>query len=197
MPVMKKLLVGTLLGVFVSVANAATPPMAVTVSKGDKVVYTGSTNASGVFSTGKLEPGNYVVQLNARSAAAVKNEQFTLVVSAGKKKVSADAVAGEKFTAGGVAMRVPVVNGTNITGQVVSSKDAAAAQANSAVGSSSDKVRIINGKRHVWVGPETGSHIGGRWVEEGSVPPRQSRRGEGLEAAQDMAARVSLGDVGR
>ena len=194
---MKKLLIGTLLGVVASVANAATPPMSVTVSKGDKVVYNGSTNASGVFSTTKLEPGDYVVQFNSKSAAAVNNEQFTLVVSAGKKKVSADTVAGEKFTAGGVAMRVPVVNGTNITGQVVSSKDAAAAQANSAVGSSSDKIRIINGKRYVWVGPETGSNIGGRWVEEGSVTAKQARRGEGLEAAQDMAARISLGNLGR
>jgi hypothetical protein len=197
MPVMKKLVVGTLLAVFVSVANAATAPMSVTVTKGDKVVYNGSTNASGVFSTGKLEPGNYVVQFNSKSAAAVKNEQFTLVVSAGKKKVSADTVAGEKFTAGGVAMRVDVANGTNITGQVVSSKDAAAAQANSAVGSSSDKVRIINGTRYVWVGPEMGSNIGGRWVEEGSVTAKQARRGEGLEAAQDMAARISLGNLGR
>jgi hypothetical protein len=80
-----------------------------------------------------------------------------LVVSAGKKKVAADTVAGEKFAAGGVAMKVDVGAGLNITGQVAS---AGAADAN---------VKIIKGKRYVWVkGGETGSNIGGHWVEEGS-----------------------------
>ncbi len=48
----------------------------------------------------------------------------------------------------------------------------------------------MNGKRYVWVGPETGSNMGGRWVEEGSVVPGQARRGgaEGLQNAQERGA---------
>ena len=30
-------------------------------------------------------------------------------------------------------------------------------------------VRIINGKRYVWVAPELGSHLPGRWVPEDSM----------------------------
>jgi len=41
-----------------------------------------------------------------------------LIVSAGKKKVSADAVAGEKFLAGGVAMKIEFDAASSIVGQV-------------------------------------------------------------------------------
>ena len=41
-----------------------------------------------------------------------------MVVSAGKKKVIATGVSGEKFHGGGVAMRVNVGPGLKITGQV-------------------------------------------------------------------------------
>jgi hypothetical protein len=41
-----------------------------------------------------------------------------LVIFAGKKKIVADAVEAEKFAAGGVAMKIDVAAGLNITGQV-------------------------------------------------------------------------------
>lgn len=171
---------------------SATPAMDVTVSKDDKTAFKGTTSAKGTFSTGKLEPGTYVVQFNARNAASVKGQQFAVVVSAGKKKVTADSVAGAKFVGGGIAMKVDVGNGLNITGQVASGSEAVAQSGSSG----SAKVRIINGERYVWVGPETGSNIGGRWVEEGSIRHSRVKRGEGLEAAQDRAARESLGAFG-
>lgn len=139
---------------------AVVPAMDVTVSTSSgKLAFKSKTNATGSFKTGKLEPGNYVVQFNAKDSAAVKSGQFLLVVSAGKKKVTADAVPGAKFIAGGVAMKVEVGAGLHIAGQVADAKTVAAAKGDG-------KVKIVNGKRYIWV-KELGSMLG-RWVEEGS-----------------------------
>ena len=102
-----------------SVANAGVPPLNVTVSDSTgKVAFKGTTKTEGDFATAKLQPGNYVVQFKATNSA-VKNGQYSIVVGAGKKKVVANALAGEKFLAGGVAMKVEVGAGLNIAGQVV------------------------------------------------------------------------------
>ena len=101
-----------------SVATAAVPSMNVTVSDSTgKAAFTGVTKADGAFATAKLQPGNYVVQFNTKNAA-VKGGQYSIIVAAGKKKVVADAVSGDRFLAGGVAMRVEVAAGSGITGQV-------------------------------------------------------------------------------
>ena len=102
-----------------SVANAGVPPMNVTVSDGaGKMAFKGATKVDGDFATAKLQPGNYVVQLTSKNAA-VKGRQYSIVVAAGKKKIVANAVAGEKFLGAGVAMKVEVGADLNITGQVV------------------------------------------------------------------------------
>lgn len=164
---MKNLLSKLLLPLAISASIAASgaaavPPMSVVVSKDGKTVYKGTTNAAGTFATGKLEPGNYIVQFNS---SAAKNGQYGIVISAGKKKQIADAVEGDKFAKGGVAMKLDVGAGLNITGQVVSGalRGGATATAGNA------KVKVVNGKRYIWVGPETGSNMGGRWVEEGQA----------------------------
>lgn len=87
----------------------AVPPIHVVVSDASgNVMFKGTTNASGAFATGKLQPANYVVQFTSTSLA-MKGHHYGLVVSAGKARVSANAVPGEKFTAaGGVAMKIAV-----------------------------------------------------------------------------------------
>jgi hypothetical protein len=108
-----------LLLVAASVANAGVPPMNVTVSDSTgKAAFKGVTKSEGDFATAKLQPGNYVVQFTSKNSS-VKAGQYSIVVAAGKKKVVANAVAGEKFLGGGVAMKVEVGSGLNITGQVV------------------------------------------------------------------------------
>jgi len=98
--------------------GAGIPSMNVTVSDASgKLAYKGATKSNGGFATEKLQPGNYVVQLTSKDSA-VKGGQYSIVVSAGKKKVVASAVSGQKFLAGGVAMKVDVGAGLNITGQV-------------------------------------------------------------------------------
>ena len=105
--------------VVASVANAAVPPLNVTVSdSAGKTAFKGTTKSEGDFATAKLQPGSYVVQFTTTNSA-VKNGQYSIVVGAGTKKVVANAVAGEKFLGGGVAMKVEVGAGLNVAGQVV------------------------------------------------------------------------------
>lgn len=177
-----------------SIAHAGSrPPVDVTVLKPDgKVAYKAKTGANGTFATGKLDPGNYVVQFNSDSLA-MKNNQFAIVVSAGKKKVSADAVDGEKFNKGGVAMKLEVGAGMNITGQVTDALTVTST-------GTTAKVKIINGKRYVWVGPETGSNMGGRWVEESAAAAGSAnnvrRSGAAALQSREDHADVSSGPGG-
>ena len=97
--------------------------MHVTVSDaGGKAAFKGVTKTDGTFATANLTPGNYVVQFNATSGG-MKGNHYAIVVAAGTKKVTADAVPGEKFSGGGVALRVVVGAGLNITGQVAPETD--------------------------------------------------------------------------
>jgi hypothetical protein len=155
----------TALAVFLGIAStayASVPPMEVTVfDASGKVAFKGPTSADATFATGNLQPGNYVVQLKTRSAA-VKDNQFLFVVSAGKKKVIAASVPGKTFVSGGAAMKINVGPGLKITGQVAKEQTVAQGEG--------QNFRVIDGKRYFWVIAETGSNRGGHWVEEGLAP---------------------------
>ena len=148
----------------VAMVSATVPLLEVTVfDAGGKTVFRGPTSSNATFATQDLGPGNYVVQFNSRRAA-VKNNQYLLVVSAGTKKVIAAAVPGETLVAGGAAVKISVGSGSKITGQVA--KEAPVASADTS------KVRVIDGKRYVWVRPELGSNRAGHWAAEGLPPVR-------------------------
>jgi Carboxypeptidase regulatory-like domain len=125
---MKNLIRGALLSfalVAACMAYGGVSPVNVTVSDaGGKAAFKGATNASGTFATANLKPGNYVVQFNSTE---MKSSLYAIVVSAGTKKFAAAAVPGEKFAGGGVALRVVVGAGLNITGQVAPQGDGKAA----------------------------------------------------------------------
>lgn len=105
-------------------AYGGVPPLNVMVSDaGGKAAFKGVTNANGTFATANLKPGDYVVQFNS-TKGGMKGHQYSIVVSAGTKKVGASAVPGEKFAGGGVALKVLVGAGLNITGQVAPASDA-------------------------------------------------------------------------
>jgi hypothetical protein len=151
-----------------SVMYGGVPPVNVVVSdKGGKDAYKGATNTSGTFATAKLQPGNYMVQFSS-SSAELKGKQYVVVVSAGTKKVSAN-VAGEKFAGAGVAMKVDVAAGLNITGQV-------AAQ----TGPTSK-----GGKKMVWIPKQLGSNQPGHWVEEDSAEAIAAKNA-GILTTQDV-----------
>ena len=167
-------------------AYGGVPPLDVTVfDASSKVAFKGSLSANFTFATGNLHPGNYVVQFNTNSAA-VKGNQYLLVVSAGKKKVIAAAVPGEKFIGGGAAMKVDVGPGLKITGQVA--KDQALAR------QGVPTYRVVDGKRYFWTSAELGSNLGGRWVEEGSPPAFNVGRlsSEEFRKKQDRAGEGSM-----
>ena len=162
----------------ISMGYAAVPLMSVSVSDSSgKAAFKGATNSAGVFATSKLKPGQYVVQLNSKSPA-VKGNQYAIVVSAGTKKVAASAVAGEKFAAGGVALKVDVGPNLNITGQVAEDSKAPLSK---------------SGKKMVWIPPQLGSNLPGRWVEEDSAEAKEARtrptfKREQIQKIQDTPA---------
>jgi hypothetical protein len=143
-----------------TIAYGAMPPINVTVAdSGGKAAYKGATNAKGTFATAKLQPGSYVVQFNCKSAP--KGSKYAMVVSAGKKKVTANAVEAEKLAGGGVAMKIDVGAGLNITGQV------AAEEKNSApLGK--------NGKPMVWIPKKLGSNMAAHWAESDSAEAKEA-----------------------
>ena len=159
----------------VSMAYGAVPAMNVTVSDASgKAAFKGTTNANGTFATSNLKPGNYVVQFNSKGAA---KGSYAIVVSAGKKKVSAAAVPGEKFARGGVAMKVDVGAGLNITGQV-------AAEGNGPIAK--------NGKKMVWIPPQLGSNMPGHWAEEGSADAVAAKNAGNI-STEDVQRRQNQG----
>lgn len=96
------------LGIASAAARDAVPPINVSVfDGGGKVVFKGVTNAAGRFETAKVKSGNYVVQFTS-SDAGLKANRYTLVVSAGTAKVSANAITGPRFAGRGVAMKITI-----------------------------------------------------------------------------------------
>lgn len=180
-----RLAFSVLLGI-AATAYGDVPSMDVTVfDASGKVAFKGPTSANATFATRNLHPGNYVVQFNTKSAA-VKDNHYLLVVSAGRKKVIADTVPGEQFIAGGAAMKVNVGPGLRITGQVANEQAVARAGLS--------KYRVINGARYLWVSPELGSNLGGHWVEEGLAPGRNVIRWgtDEVRGKQDRAGEGSM-----
>ncbi|HZE56855.1 MAG TPA: T9SS type A sorting domain-containing protein [Chthoniobacterales bacterium] len=139
-----KTLFPILLGLFLAVASmasAGTPSLNVTVSDaGGKLAFKGATKNDGGFATGKLQPGNYVVQFSSKNAA-LKGGQYSIIVAAGQKKVVANSIAGDKFLGGGVAMKVQVGAGSDIIGHVSAGPLATNATQKDSVGKMQDRAQ--------------------------------------------------------
>ena len=141
-------------------AFGAIPQINVTIADGSgKTAYKGATNAKGSFATGALKPGNYAVQFT--SSTVPKGTKYTLVISAGSKKVSADAISAEKLAGGGVAMKIAVGSGVNISGQVVAQDKNSAPMGH-------------NGKPMVWIPKKVGSNIAAHWAESDSAEAKEA-----------------------
>lgn len=174
--IIRSAFVGLIIGA-ASMAYGAVPPMNVIVADSSgKAAYKGATDSKGTFATGKLQAGGYVVQFNSKTAP---KGNYALVVSAGKKKVMANAVSGERFTKGGVAMKIDVGAGLNITGQV-----AAETAGNAPLGK--------NGKPMVWIPKKLGSHLPAHWAESDSAEAKEAMTSTSI-SRQDMQNRQSQG----
>ncbi len=160
-----------------AVAYGSVPQMKVTVSDSEgRAAYKGTTDTHGTFATASLKPGNYVVQFNGKTAQ-VSGKNFGLVVSAGKKKVTADSVEGSKFAAGGVAMRIAVETSQSISGQVTD-----------ALTTKVDK----NGKRMVWIPQKLGSNLPAHWAPADSAEAKEAQT-QTSYSAKNLQDRQSQG----
>jgi hypothetical protein len=159
-----------------SVAYGAVPAINVLVADSSgKAAFKGATDSKGAFATPKLQPGKYVVQLNSKSAP--KGATYAVVVSAGKKKVTASAVQAEKLAAGGVAMKIDVAAGLNITGQVAADDKNSAPMGH-------------NGKPMVWIPKKLGSNIAAHWAESDSAEAKEALTSTSM-SRQDLQNRQS------
>ena len=186
--VLTKLLTCLALTVLLSTAHGGIPGIKVIVSDANgNVAFKGVTKADATFATGTLPAGDYVVQFGS-TRTELKGNQYLLVVSAGSKKVIADSVAGEQFAGGGVAMRLNVAPGLRIAGQVANQQ--------STFAKNLTKVRVINGKRYVWVQSVLGSNLGPHWEEEGIANAKNVGfiSGEKMRQLQDRAYEGSMLD---
>ena len=179
-PIIRSILFSAIL--LAASAAFAVPSMKVTVfTAGGKVAYQGATDTSGTFATSALQPGRYVVQFNSKSATAVDGNRYALFISAGNKKVVAETVAEEKFSGGGVAMRIEVGSGLRITGQVTTGLTV--------------RVDPKTGEKLVWLRPRTGSNMPGRWVAATSAELISSLN-SGEIRREDVMKWQDHGDVG-
>ncbi len=158
-----------------SLAQAASAPaVEVTISNSaGKVVYKGKTDSGGAFATPSLAAGDYVVLFNSKGS--VKGGPYALVVNVGEKKVDADSVPAAKFSHGGVAMKVPVDHPMKLTGEIAAAGATKTVAANTQGKSKSKgKTKYVNGREYVWIPPEPGGWLPGKWVEAGSVEARNA-----------------------
>ena len=174
-----------LLGIAASASGGSLPMQVTVFDAAERVAFKGPLGRDSTFATHNLPPGKYVVQFNSRSTA-VKGQQYFLAISAGHKKVIADAVAGELLAGGGAAMRVDVGPGLRITGQVV--------REDATVFRGEPRYRMIDGRRYVWLANELGSHLGGRWVDASLAPAANinSISRDFVAKAQDHAGEGSM-----
>ena len=143
-----------------------------------KVVYQGKTDNAGKFATSTLQPGKYLIELRSKQPQGF---QVALGGAKSAKQVSAK---------DGLAFDVEVDHAAKVNGKVTAAPMSAAQQ--QAAAKANKNVRIINGKRYVWVRGEIGSHMGGKWIPEEeaeAVNPTGTRSSaaEGLQKMQDLS----------
>ena len=167
-----------------SAANMSSVDVTAKEKGSGKVVYQGKTDRGGKFATTTLQPGKYVLELRS-------NEPQGFQVALGGTK-SAKQVKAKN----GLAFDVEIAPASKVTGKVTVVPLTAAQQLGLA--KANKNVRIINGKRHVWVRGEIGSHMGGKWVPEEEAEVVNSkdyrgRAGEGLQKMQELSGQGAMG----
>lgn len=162
--------------------SAEVPRIEVTVvDSTGRVAFEGATKVDGTFATKDLRPGRYLVRFRAKGAA-IRGDDYVLILSAGIKPFLSNPVPGENFATGGVAIRMDSETAMKITGQVESASALAR-----------DRVRVVNGRRYFYVLDELGTHLGGRWIDETAVAMhRVTMDPNEIRKMQDRAGEGSL-----
>ncbi len=179
-------------------AGATLPSFEVTVREksGGKVVSTAKTNAGGTFSTAEVQPGSYTVEFRSKNSAALAGSQLQISVSPGKGPATQATAPGARF-GGGVAVALDVKKASALTGRVAAESAKNLTDTGETKGPvRAGSVKIINGKRYVWMPPEMGSNMGGKWVPEGTpgAPAANTTRGgaDSLRRMQDASGQGAV-----
>jgi hypothetical protein len=140
-----------------------------------RVVKQVTADAKGNFLIGTLPEGSYVLEFRAKAAPDLKKQQFWIAVDGTKQSGKQGGITGDSLV-GGVALNVEVARGSKVSGQVGMGANA----------------RQQEKTKMVWIPPILGSHLPGRWVEEGSAEEVLSRtrgnvRTDQLRQIQDNA----------
>ena len=179
----------------VSAASANVAGLDITVKKNGKAVFKGKTDTRGNFTTGALDAGAYSVELRSPGSMDLKGQKLAISVTAGKNAPLQSTANGAHLRAG-VAMTVDVDKTAPLRGQVTQAGRVVEAPAPEGYEKVRANVKVINGKRHVWVPAPLGSNMGGRWVEEGTegaVLKTSNKKGgdaEVLQKIQDQAGNI-------
>ena len=176
----------TCVGVFIAALapslHAEVPRIEVTVVDATgRVAFEGATNVDGTFATTGLHSGHYLVRFRAKGAA-IRGDDYVLILFAGKKPFLSNPMPGENFAASGVAIKMDSDKAMKITGQV----ESASAMAR-------DRVKVVNGRRYFYIPDELGTHLGGHWIEESTVAMhRVTMDPNEIRKMQDRAGEGSL-----
>ena len=164
-----------------SAANMSGVDVTAKEKRSGKVVFQGKTDAGGKFATTALQPGKYVIELRSKQPQGFQ-------VALGGAKTAKQVGAKD-----GLAFDVEVDPASKLTGKVTGTPMTAAQQ--QATAKSDKNVRMINGKRHVWVRGEIGSNMGGKWIPEDEAQAVNTKRTRG-DAADNLRAIQDQGGQG-
>jgi hypothetical protein len=109
------------------------------------------TDAKGNFAVDGLAPGKYAFAFHAPKSGDLKTEKFYIAIVGGNRPVKQAAISNRNLK-DGVDVNVEVGPASKIRGQVM---------------------------RMVWIPPELGSHLAGRWVTEEEAGPKASSHNSG------------------
>ena len=160
-------------------------------------MFQGKTDAQGNFATPTLEAGAYNVEFRSPKID-LKGKQLAISISAGKTAPRQVAAEGEHMRYG-VGVNVDVKLASRLSGHVTA-RQGTGPQTARVIPKDMEEVRanvkVMNGKRYVWVPGALGSNMGGKWAEEGTEEARLStsnKKGEDgqvLKHIQDQSSNV-------
>ena len=154
-----------------------------------KTVHLAMTDAAGKFVSPNLQAGSYNVEFRSAKGAGFEGKQLSISLSTGKGAPRTATAVG-KHLQSGVALAVDLPANSKLTGEVlVAGREAPEAPAPAGMEKVRANVKVINGKKYVWVRPPLGSNMGGKWVEagtEGAVLATDKVRRDDAEAWEKL-----------
>lgn len=147
-----------------------------------------ASDGAGRFTFSNLPPGEYTLTLTRDSLrrSRVNSEDVKVDVASPKRLFG---VYAERVTRG---IPLMVSNSGVVEGRVYYAQQISEAALKEArMEKVRANVKVMNGKRYVWVPGPIGSNIGGRWVEEGKDEAvlqvdKRGEHGEAMRKIQDL-----------